>query len=352
MWDAIVVGAGPAGAVASFVLAREGYRTLLADRLKDDGCKFGEALPGSAVRLLRSLGLPTPEADGPHTSIGGTLSSWNSDTLLASDAIRDPHGPGWRLDRKRFDADLRHAATTAGAIYRADDVSDLQRRDDGWEVRFGGGGTECTRWIVDASGRRAAVARRLRVGRIRDRGLIAFYATGRSDSNFRLDRTIIEAVPGGWWYAARLPSGAPVAGFHTDARTAAHLRGDPGAWLEALTKTRHVARIVSPAQFEAPARAIDARGARLSSVAGQGWIACGDAAICFDPVSGQGIFSALHSGYASGMAVIDALDRGTAKLDAYSSQMNEVWDIYRKRLQAIYRDVRRWPADGFWSLQS
>jgi hypothetical protein len=32
--------------------------------------------------------------------------------------------------------------------------------------------------------------------------------------------------------------------------------------------------------------------------------------------------------------------------------MNEVWDIYRKRLQAIYRDVRRWPADGFWSLQS
>jgi flavin-dependent dehydrogenase len=352
MWDAIVVGAGPAGAVASFVLAREGYRTLLADRLGDEGCKFGEALPGSAVRLLRSLGLPVPEADGPHTSIGGTLSSWNSDTLLASDAIRDPHGPGWRLDRKRFDADLRHAATEAGAIYRADDVSDLQRRDDHWEVRFRGGGTGCTRWIVDATGRRAAVARRLRVRRIRDSRLIAFYATGRSDPNFRLDRTIIEAVPGGWWYAARLPSGAPVAGFHTDARTAARLRADPGAWFEKLAETRHVARIVSPAQFEAPARAFDARGARLSSVAGQGWIACGDAAICFDPVSGQGIFSALHSGYASGMAVIDALDRCTGKLDAYSSQMNEVWDIYRRRLRAIYRDVGRWPVDGFWSFQS
>jgi 2-polyprenyl-6-methoxyphenol hydroxylase-like FAD-dependent oxidoreductase len=61
MWDAIVAGAGPAGAAASFMLTRMGYRTLLADKLADQGCKIGETIPGAAVRLLRSLGLSAPE---------------------------------------------------------------------------------------------------------------------------------------------------------------------------------------------------------------------------------------------------------------------------------------------------
>jgi flavin-dependent dehydrogenase len=349
MWDVIVAGAGPAGAVAALVLSRAGYRTLLADKLGDNGSKIGEALPGSGVRLLRSLGLPVPEIGGPHTSIGGTFSSWNSDSLLVSDAIRDPDGPGWRLDRKRFDADLRNAATDVGATYRADDIGDVRRGDDGWEVRFCAGGTARARWIVDATGRRAAIARRLGISRIRDSRLIAFYATGRADANFQLNRTVIEAVPGGWWYAARLPSGAPVAGFHTDAQKAARLHAEPDAWSRELARTRHVARIICRTEFVKVARALDARGARLAQISGDRWIACGDAAMCFDPISGQGIFSALHSGYAGGMAVIDALNRDTGKLDEYSSRMNDVWNIYRTRRRAIYRTERRWPTAGFWS---
>jgi flavin-dependent dehydrogenase len=332
------------------VLAREGYRTLLADKLGDNGGNIGEALPGAAVRLLGSLGLPAPEIGGPHAPISGTFSSWNSETLLAVDAIRDPYGPGWRLDRRRFDADLRNSAISAGVTYRADDWRDLWRRDGDWEVRFVAG-VERARWIVDATGRRAAVARRLGVSRIRDRRLIAFYATGRADPNFQLDRTVIEAVPEGWWYAARLPSGAPVAGFHTDARKAACLHAEPGAWIEELARTKHVARIISPAQFDKLPRALDARGARLAHVGGDGWIACGDAAMCFDPISGQGIFSALHSGHAAGMAVIAALNHDREKPDAYPSQMNEVWNICRTRLQAIYQNQRRWPAAGFWSSE-
>ena len=87
MWDAIVAGAGPAGAVAAFVLAREGHRTLLADRPNADSCKIGDALPGAAERLLQSLGLPALQGDEAHARIGGNLSSWNSDALVATDFI-------------------------------------------------------------------------------------------------------------------------------------------------------------------------------------------------------------------------------------------------------------------------
>jgi flavin-dependent dehydrogenase len=350
MWTAIVAGAGPAGAVAAVILARSGHPTLLVDRIADGTAKIGEALPEAAGRLLRALDLPVLDADGTHAPIGGTLSCWSSDELIALDSFRHPAGQGWRLDRARFDADLRTAAIAAGATYRDDRVRSVCRRDDGWGVEFDSGTAERARWIVDATGRSALLGRRLGVPRVRDPQLVAFYARGRSDPAFQLDRTVVEAVPDGWWYAARLPSGVPIAGFHTDARTAAALRADPGAWARELSRTRHIARLLAASPFDAPARAVDARGGRLGQVSGEGWIACGDAAMCFDPISGQGIFSALHGGFAAGTAVVAALDGRAEKLDEYAASMTDVWDIYRRRWRALYRNERRWPTARFWTM--
>ena len=349
MWAAIVAGAGPAGTPAALTLARSGHRTLMADRIGDRAYKIGEALPEAAGRLLRSLDLPVLEAAGAHVAIGGVLSSWNTDDLMAVDSFRHPAGQGWRLDRMRFDADLRAAAVAAGAAFREHRVRSLRRVDEGWEVGFEGGGVEHARWIVDATGRNRLLARRLGIPRERGPRLVAFYARGRVDDVLRTDRTLIEAVPEGWWYAARLPSGAPIAGFHTDARTAAVLRSDPAAWRRGLSRTRHIAGLLGGAQFDEKVRAVDARGGRLSQFSGPGWIACGDAAVCFDPVSGQGIFSALHGGFTAGTAVAAALGGRSDALDDYSARMTEVWRIYYARVRALYRNGQRWPASGFWT---
>jgi flavin-dependent dehydrogenase len=350
MWDAIVAGAGPAGAVAAFMLSRNGHRVLLADKIGPSALKIGEALPGAAVRLLRSLDLPAPGTGGPHAPIGGNLSSWNSEALVATDFVCDPYGPGWRLDRLRFDAELRAAAVGAGAIYRSAHVRALQQEEAGWQISFDDGHVERARWIVEATGRRATIARRLGIKRMRDARLVALYATGRASPEFQLNRTLVEAAPEGWWYAARLPSGDPIAGFHTHAREAASFNADPSAWKKALARTKHVDVTLRHAQFDRPLRAVEACGARLEHFNGDAWIACGDAAMSFDPISGQGIFSALHDGMAAGLAAADALNRDVAKLEEYSTRMENVWSIYRTRSRAIYKGERRWAAEPFWSM--
>ncbi len=347
MWDAIVAGAGPAGAIAALILSRGGHRTLLADRIEGDRFMIGETLPEAAGRLLRSIGLPVLETDGPHVAVGGVFLSWNSDDLIALDSFRSPAGQGWRLDRDRFDADLRAAAIAAGASYRNDRVRHLGRQGDCWEVGLKSGDVACARWVIDATGRSALLGRRLGVRRLRDTSLVAFYAQGRPGSALHINRTLIEAVPTGWWYAARLPSGAPIAGFHTDTSEAARLRATPDAWEQELCRTKHVARLLSDTRLEG-AHAADARGARLAVFFGVGWIACGDAAMSFDPISGQGIFAALHGGLKAGTAVAAALNGRTELLDEYSARINDVWAIYRKRLRGIYQSERRWPAACFW----
>ena len=350
MWDVVVAGGGPAGAAAAYVLARRGRRVLLADDVDPCVAKIGEALPGAAVRLLRSIGLPVPEAAGPHRPIGGNLSCWNAEHPVASDFFCSPDGPGWRLDRARFDADLRAAAIRAGARYRAARVTNPERRGAGWSIGFGDHAPATSQWLIDATGRRAAIARRQGATRLRDAPLIALYAVGRPPKAIQLDRTVIEAARHGWWYAAGLPSGQVVAGFHTHHRAAHALLTQPGRWREALRDTRHAGSMLADALFEHPPRAVEAGGARLDRCRGDRWIACGDAALSFDPVSGQGIFAALHGGMTAAHAVDEALGGGNEKLAAYSARLDHVRRHYVAHCRAVYGSEQRWRDAPFWTL--
>ena len=348
MWDVVIAGAGPAGAIAACVLARRGRRVLLIDAVDANELKVGEALPGAAARLLRSLEMPTPDAHGPHARIGGNLSAWGSDELVAADFMRQPDGLGWRLDRTRFDADLRAAAVDAGSTYRSRRVVAIQREHGAWRLQFDDGGAEVARWIIDATGRPAAIARRAGAKRLRDARLIALYAVGTPARDFALNRTVIEAASDGWWYAARLPPGRVIAGFHTLHQNATRLLCDDDGWRRALADTRHVGPLLANASFEPP-RALEACGARLDRFSGDGWIACGDAALSFDPISGQGIFSALHGGMSAAEAVGDVLDDERQKFDLYAERLENIRRFYVARCRAVYRSERRWPDAPFWS---
>ncbi|HLJ86803.1 MAG TPA: NAD(P)/FAD-dependent oxidoreductase [Candidatus Angelobacter sp.] len=348
MWDAIIAGAGPAGSVAAHVLARNGCRVLLADGVPHKKFKAGEALPGAALRILRELQLPLSNERGLHTQIGGNLSSWGSEELIAADFLHDPDGPGWRLDRLQFDADLRTAALRSGAIFKEVRVLDACRDGKAWSIKFDNDETATARWIVDASGRSAVLSRKLGATWKRDTQLTALYTVGKAGDDIRLNRTIVEAVPEGWWYAALLPSGAAIAGFHTLQERAASLAACPTAWRQALNETRHVAGAFPNLIFDSSLRALDASGGRLLPFGEDGWIACGDAALSFDPIASQGIFSALYSGMMAGKTIHASLTGDTKALDLYTSRLEEVRRIYSLRCLSMYRAEKRWPGSRFW----
>src|SRR5450432_2505710 len=63
LYDAIVVGSGPGGAIAASVLAEQGKSVLLADRQafpRDKVC--GDGLPANVMTLMKQVGINT------HTS--------------------------------------------------------------------------------------------------------------------------------------------------------------------------------------------------------------------------------------------------------------------------------------------
>lgn len=353
----VIAGGGPGGVAAALMLVRQGRRVLLADGAEGNGFRIGEAVPPAVRPLLRDLGVLDPFLADAHLPCYGNISVWGSDEPTTSDFIFDANGYGWHLDRARFDATLRDAARNIGAeVLSGTRLVGAVREGEGWQVTLTTRGScdeEVTcDWLIDATGRRAAVARRVGATRLRHDVLVAFYAGFRATVGIDQDsRTVVEAAPDGWWYTALVPSGERVVAFFTDAdlvdRVA--LLSTTG-FAKRLDSSRYVRGLLLAHGYEqiGPLRGADAGTARLDRVAGAHWAAVGDAAVSFDPLSSQGILTALFTGLRAGQAIDRALAGDHTDLDRYVRRVDEIDRAYRQHRASYYAVEGRWPDRLFW----
>ncbi len=111
-WDAVVIGAGPAGAVAACGLARAGVKVLLVDRAAFPRYKVcGCCLNLRGLAALESIGL------GELIDKQGAVSLRQVHLAAAGRQARVPLPGGSALSRERFDAALVDAALAAGAVF-------------------------------------------------------------------------------------------------------------------------------------------------------------------------------------------------------------------------------------------
>jgi flavin-dependent dehydrogenase len=375
--DVMVIGAGPAGSVAALTLARH-CRVLLVERqtLEPDGgsgvTRIGESLAPAARRILTDLGLwPAFQAQG-HARCHANRSLWGSAEPVDSDLLRDADGPGWHLDRTRFDCWLRDAAGERGAallcpaepvaIEASTQANTQASTQGGWLVTVQGTAGQQARIrtavLIDASGRTASVARQLGARRQAEGRLICAWLHG-TDSHPATEAglTRIQSVPDGWWYSAPLPGARRVLAFHTDADLADSVHSRNGLLTRAGT-VPELADLLRRSGFQADAQAgfTAAHSARLEPFCGpgpgarSGWLAAGDAALSFDPLSSQGLFNALYTGLAAGEAADRILNgSGTAEaLADHTSRLESIHKAYRDHLSIYYGTEQRWPDQPFW----
>jgi flavin-dependent dehydrogenase len=201
---------------------------------------------------------------------------------------------------------------------------------------------------VDATGRRAALARALGARRERRDRLIAVYAVLRARGGDEDSRTLVEAAPDGWWYSALIPGRRRVVAFMTDSDLAPpDLRVTQG-FAAAASGTEHIAALLPAAAVVAGPRTAAAHSGRLTTPAGDGWLAVGDAALAFDPLSSQGIFNSLFTGMVAGQAFDAWLERDPTELGAYATRLAAIDAGYQRGMREFYALERRWPQRPFW----
>ncbi len=338
----IVAGGGPAGAVAALVLARRGVAVTVLDANPGPALKVGETLPSNLAPLLRHLGLETLlERDG-HLRSQGNRSIWGSPVPAESPFLANPHGEGWHVDRQRFEASLAEAAVQAGAEWR-------------WGVRVDLGTIQDADFVADATGRPARLARKLGARRLRYDRLVGISALLVSEAPAKDTYTLVEAVPDGWWYSALLADGRLAVAFLSDDDLLERplLAGDPEPWWSRLRQARRAEATrdrVEAHGYRSPeaVRVMPADTSRLDRIEGDGWLALGDAAVSYDPLSSYGVASAMGSGFYAGNAIADLLEGGDEARPAYLTVMQRACDVCLEMQREAYAQERRWPDSPFW----
>jgi flavin-dependent dehydrogenase len=358
-YDVIILGGGPAGTATALSLTRHdpSLSVAIIEASDYDRARIGETLIPIAQPLLMALGVWERFNAQSHLTTYGTCSAWGSDALAENEFIYTPHNRGWHLDRRSFDAMLANTAVERGtSIITGAMLSDSQRTSDGgWLLRIqrksADGASLTAKFVVDATGRRASFARQQGARkRLLDHLLGVFVFFKHLDELTTADQTtLVEACEHGWWYTALLPDARMVVACMSDADIVRqHELKSPPQWLDHLCKTRHVRGRLRYAEPLTRPAALAAYSHRLDPLTGDNWLAVGDAATTFDPLSSQGIFKALRSGLLASFAILDYFKGNRAGLARYAAALKREYESYLETRLEYYGRERRWPASRFW----
>ncbi|MFN2592159.1 MAG: NAD(P)/FAD-dependent oxidoreductase [Candidatus Dormibacteria bacterium] len=334
--DAVIVGAGPAGATAARTLARAGARVLLLDRAplgRDKPC-------GGGLTPRAYLGLEVPIDDLVAARVRNAQLRRGAGPSLRVD-LGD--GAVWMVRRRDFDRRLAEAAAEAGAeLHDGDSVDAIEPEAGGGVTIRTKGGAHRAAVLLLATGAEAPLRRSLGFEAPTERMAVALELEGPAHcASLTGDHFIFDyAVPGGyawafpkgdWWNAGILTVRAGVA---------PELRGRLATFMASIGLHFHDPR-ASPNL--ATGRRIPF-WLRPATVHRGPTALLGDAAGLADPLFGEGIAQAIHSGRLSAAATLDVLHGRAADLSGYPDSLRTVLGRHLWRTRQAGRVLYAAPA--------
>ena len=352
----VIVGGGPAGASVAITLANRGLTPIILESRQQPDLKVGECLPPSAGPILQQLGLSEQLQRDGHLPSYGNRFVWGTPTPVERDYIFGTQGHGWQLDRARFEATLMNRARTDGADWRCGTrLVKCIWQHGCWTLIVktpSGDSTLEADFVVDATGRASRLARQVGARQLRHDRLVgaALLLKSQRGEGIKESFTLVEAVRSGWWYSGRLPDEKLMAVYFTDSDLLDRKVLKTSGWFALLRETEHTHSRVREGNYKtlAEPHVLAAHAARLDVIAGERWLAVGDAAAAYDPLSSYGISSALGGGFYAASAIVDSFAGSRDALPAYMRIIEQAYAQYLIVHQETYALERRWPDELFW----
>jgi 2-polyprenyl-6-methoxyphenol hydroxylase-like FAD-dependent oxidoreductase len=353
--DVIIAGKGIAGLVVSLLLKRKNIAHVLLDR--SAGRKqlaLGETLPPSALPLLQSLGLlDLFERNSLHRT-HGYQSAWGS-TVIADHNFffHSPFQHGLKIDRQSLEQHLEHL--TSENILRFHKLAEIRLMDQGVAVELQneqGPVVIRGKYVVEATGRNRALLKLLGIGSIEYDELTAYSCHLPRREHPKITHSVfVESFEHGWGIVSGLSDEVQVMSLFSRRRVGIHKElKDYSCWPAILFRTAHLRDFLSEATG---IRVVggDAGSSRATQLAGKCWLAAGDAAIAFDPLSSHGITNAIYTaGRAVKAIALHLSDANEKHFREYAESLAAIFATYLGTRHELYKRERRWPEAAFWVL--
>ena len=358
--DVVIIGGGVAGAATALSLQQQGITNIaIAEKSSQKDFHIGETVPPQMRSLLAQLDVSHLLDSDTHIPSQGNCAAWGNLELIFHDYFMSGEGHGWHLDRPLFNISLADTAANRKArLMRETAVVGYSRlKDGGWNLRLknkdGKQWDVLTKFVIDASGHHSIFARWQGVRKVTLDRLMGVAGIFTWSNNPAADYyTTIEAAEFGWWYGARLPNNRAIVTLMSERDILQKYQLlKLENWLEYLQTTQYIRELITEGSCPTKLIIQPAFSTYLERVVGDRWLAVGDAATTFDPLSSAGIYKAIHSGIKAGEAIAAYLRGNTQTLHSYEALIKTAIVDYLEEKQQYYDKETRWSNSIFWQCR-
>jgi flavin-dependent dehydrogenase len=251
------------------------------------------------------------------------------------------------ISRAAFDELLAKNAEERGAARVWDSVVDAVHDGTNWTVKLRRRPPLIARVIVDATGRAARLIRRHGATLTPIDRLVVWSAS--CEVSDRPAIVEVDATGCGWEFSAPTVAGGRMLAFFSDRDllTTRHGNNLPHSWPMEASRSRLWSKYAK--DFGGCAVTAEAANTSyLDHAVLPGLLAIGDAAQTFDPLSSQGIRSALQDAESAAKAIAAAFDGHPEWLDRHENQRRTRFCRYLLERRAQYGAETRFDASQFW----
>lgn len=309
--DIVIIGAGPAGAVAAGLLRKQGHQVLIIERETFPRFSIGESLLPQSMAYIEEAGMLQAVVEaGFQFKNGATFA--RGDRYTEFD-FRDKFSEGWgttyQVQRARFDHVLAKEAERLGAQVRYKQevlAVDASGERPTVTVRDASGATyqvNCA-FLLDASGFGRTLSRLLDLeypSNFPVRGAIFTHVKDHMPLGGEFDRQKIRISVHPefcdvWYWTIPFSDGRCSQGVVAKADFLARYQGTDTERLQQLVAEEPgLARLLAHAEWDTPARHITGYAANVKSLWGKGYALLGNAGEFLDPVFSSGVTIAVKS---------------------------------------------------------
>ena len=341
--NVLIVGKGVSGLILAYLLHKKGINyTLLERETNTTSPILAETIPPSTLSLLHDIQLLSLFENCASRTYG-YQSKWHTSTISDENFFKHaPYKYGLKLNKRKVITNLEKELTIKPIPYNQLLNIDQNGKDvitsikSNHRIQF-----IKSNLIIDATGRNRAIGKKLGVStKTYDENLAFICYVPKVGPHLKYG-FFTETFKDGWGTVSNLNETTRIITLYTFKKSSLHQKLNSFSNWHSILSNTVILKYCLPQNGDFKIIGNQANSSKTNQIVNNKFLAIGDAAISFDPISSHGISNAI---FCANLAVktIDSFlnDKNSITLQKYEDTLTSVFNEYLKQKEKLY-NVKR-----------